>query len=350
MGGSRMISVVIPSRDEAHLSQTIQCLVRAGHGLLMEIIVVNDGGAPPFGENVAGLKFDQFPNVDVKLLSFDEPTGVGPCRDLAISSAAYDTIFVCDAHMDFEDGMFQGIVEYFNHEDHADHVACCVCCGLDVDNWDTTVCAPHGIKASWGNTRRYAVKLKPKHIDPMHPVAKHRVFASSWVDNSSDPDYARRRDSIEAGEAVEVPSVLGANYAFRRPWYNVSLGAPWKNMCGWGSSEQTMSLVNWACGGKNVLLPWTTAHWFKPKHAGHAVPPHWILYNQLRLITLLPIEAEPKIELFTWIEAGLVVPSVGDAAMGMLEASPTAVEAAALADGWSPSFQDWLDRWNGGVM
>ena len=125
---------------------------------------------------------------------------------------------------------------------------------------------------------------------------EHRIFPSKWNYN---------------GKAGEVQSILGGCYVLQRDWYIHGLKRPWAGMRSWGTSEQTISIINWLCGGSCNVVGVEVGHLFRTGEqceyqndlslgerfdfmAG-------VWYNRFRLIDVLPMSDELRKEMLLWL-------------------------------------------------
>lgn len=251
-----MISVIIAQRNEAYLRQTVASIVKACGRQRPEVIVVNDGqpAKPP-----------DVPKWVRALTPWETPRGCQAARDWGIINAEGRHCVVIDGHMDFDIGLFGGFADHLHA--HPQDVLCAHTPGLNPVTWqrENHVCS--GAFFLWKDGGATALSLK-------------------W------------RYTYDTGE---IPGVLGACYGIDREWYVDGLARPWQYGTGWGCDEETLSICNWMCGGRNIVMPFDAAHWFR---SPQQVPyPHDALLlgglyaNRLRLLDMLPMDAAWRKEL-----------------------------------------------------
>jgi len=248
------VSFVIITRDEPEmLKWTISNLQRTAPG--NEVIVVFDG----FQEQ------PELPAYVRRLVPWAIPLGVGPCRNVGIHAAKNNFVVLLDTHMDFEDGWLEPLLEPVLENNKT--ISCSRSAVLRPGHLDlaSTKKINHGARIEWSNEKNY----------PFEPVWHYHPPRS------------------------EVQTVLGACYCLCRHWYITGLHSPWANAFGWGTSEQLISIVNWFCGGRQILADCTTGHVYydrsdsKPyKHSEMNLAGKW--YNRCRAIDLLPLDDERK--------------------------------------------------------
>ncbi len=271
------LSIIIPSRREKLLKFTVEHAKAAAPGA--EIIIINDD---------------------------DGRLGSDQARDQGICRAKHQACLVIDGHCNFwgELNPWAEILVAHAH-DHPQDFGCCVCVALEVgasgplapvgsgEPPEPTRLDMHGYWITSCGKRRFRqhnryygayIRLKD------HDGAFNRIFCDKW--NSAE-DY---RQFVHQGMEQEICCPLGGAYLLNRDWYLDGLKRPWQALPGWGTSEIALALPNWLLGGRNVLLPVEIGHAFR-RQSPYCVPTWQILYNQLRLLHVLPMPDSLRINL-----------------------------------------------------
>jgi hypothetical protein len=241
----------------------------------MEIVIVADGGDP-------GTLPETTP-AGVALRVLTRPgaaRGDATCRDLGIMQARYGSVLTLDGHCDVPANDWARYLAGWA-EANPQCIGCCVCVGLD----DARPTPP-----SWKNKPRYhgaRIELCG------HDGAGWRVFCDKWL---SDPALVKAARFAPR----PIPSPLGGAYVLRRSWYVDGLRRPWAGMSGWGGLEVTLALVNALAGGKTMLLPVEVGHYFRSK-SPYTTAAADILFNQLRLLHILPMPDRLRDVLTVWL-------------------------------------------------
>jgi hypothetical protein len=181
------------------------------------------------------------------------------------------------------------VADHYAAHEHGRDVCCTICQGVD-ESLRLDI-APSGENTQLERYRKSGGMYWSARVGLRTADSSGRPYAFSvhWAGGEL-------REALLDGQAQECGCVLGGCYALRRSWYLDGLHAPWKAMRGWGSAEQTMSMVNWLRGGRNVILPVVVGHWFRLR-TPYSNPNDRIAYNQQRLIGMLPMPAEVRAEL-----------------------------------------------------
>ena len=239
------VSVVIPCAGDPFLAGTVRDVLATAPGC--EVVVVWDGTAG----NADGAN---------NLHPWQARRGVGPSRDAGIAAATGEVVVLMDAHM----------------RPHGDWLAGMLAV-LQMD--------PAGIACSRSGVCNGAGDV---WSDPAYYYTGARVRYQTELGWPLEPGWLR-----DAKPGQEIPLALGGCYAIRRDRYN-AIGVPWRRAIGWGSSEQTLCLVNWFLGGATYLADADVDHIYRGR--GETMPyktPDQIQagqwYNRLRLVDLLPM-------------------------------------------------------------
>ena len=218
-------SIIITNRDEQHLKQTVDRIRATANP--DEILVVNDG-------------CDEQDVDAVNLMPWSKPRGVQQCRDYGIEDARNQTLIIMDAHMQFrDDGWASKMARWSESNETA--IGCAICVSICPVTYEIVEDCPHCEKkaqrlADMGAAIKPIVKRYGATVGKtIEARGEHRLFPSKW-------NYTEVRG--------EVQSVLGGCYVINRDWYLHGLKRPWRGMRSWGMSEQTISIVNWLCGGR----------------------------------------------------------------------------------------------------
>lgn len=166
--------------------------------------------------------------------------GCGYRRHEGILAAKTDKVFLCDGHMDFEDGYFDALSVAL--DEHPDDLICTRMQTID-HNW-----RPTGALYS-------AARLN----SPWRLSADETVpFAGVW-----------RADT--AGTPGPVPCVMGACYAFTRASYE-RWGRPLAILRAWGGDEEVLSLAAWFSGDTVRMIGAVAKHMYAaPRQGGRAL-------------------------------------------------------------------------------
>lgn len=243
-------TVVIPCAGDPYLRATVEWILESESKA--RVIVVLDGDTPKLGmrDNRLG-----------QVRPSAEQRGVGPCRDVGIAYSDTEFVVLMDSHTKGLPGWGQALVKPLTRRKRT---ITCAYCGVSHRDG-------HG---GWTDRSYYysggRVRYQTEQGWPLEP---------GWM------------RTVEPG--AELGCALGGTYALRKSRYN-EIGVPWRRAWGWGTSEQTLCMVNWLMGGKTVLAGSWTDHIFydraerKPYRTPKLLKCGWI-YNRLRLIDILPI-------------------------------------------------------------
>lgn len=198
-----MISVIIPTRNDPLLHQTVVSLKQAAGEF--EIIVVDDAGGP-----------GNWPDVD-KIIKNEHRLGPALARQKGADIATGDWLMFSDSHMSY-------------HESWLDATQRATQDARENDIFCSTYLADKILDPFWHDT---------------HAIGgadfywwKHSDRAFSFADLS--PRRSNRADEL-------VPCILGACYLVHRDFFRRIGG--FKFMQGYGSEEIWLSLACWGLGG-----------------------------------------------------------------------------------------------------
>ncbi len=217
------LSIVIACWNEPeNLAGTIQSIEDTAAGLPLEIIIINDGGAP--------FHLDAKLSTRLKILRNPTRLGHAACRQRGAEAAEGEWLLFTDAHMVFEPHWYEGFEVQTRLADSKT-----LFCGPYVASRIEWEAGNHPPDLFWG-ARLYYWERDGDAID----VLNHKPIVSppSW----------------EREWSFEVPCVIGANYFIRRDWFETIDGL--KHLCGWsGMDEFMLSLKTWLFGGTVKLIP-----------------------------------------------------------------------------------------------
>jgi hypothetical protein len=162
-----------------------------------------------------------------------------------------------DSHMDFEDGWLEKMIAPL--EDNYKAIVC---------SKSVKVNPPHGLK----RPGKVLAGAKIREFG----TATGRPLEVEW--------------STEPMQPGPVQCCLGACYAMSANRYD-DIGKPWQNAFGWGTSEQTICMINELCGGVNILSDAVTGHYYMDNSDRGFIPDAdfktGALFNRLRLIRMI---------------------------------------------------------------
>ena len=278
-----MLSVIITNRNEPMLPFTVRRIQETAD-CKVEIIVVDDGSDQAIPE---------LPGV--KIIPIKEPTGLAYCRDVGIEAASNDACLILDAHMNFHPDNWASYSVEFS-QSYREGIGCAVSTQLDSDPWNDTgrqmsMLARRepdpGEKGGWILKKRsayYGARIETICTKTARP------FPCKW-----NGDY---KELIKDGEPGVIQCILGGAYVLSRAWYLQGLQRPWRANRGWGTSEQSIAIPNWLCGGESYLMPIEIGHQYRTGKQGR-VPYQvrekmevQILWNRFKIIEVLPMDEE----------------------------------------------------------
>lgn len=237
-------TIIITTRNEPWLKWTVENIRRTCHP--QEVLIVYDGLQ----------KVDEFDGATHIRTPWTTPQGVGKCRDLGIMAMQPGYAVLLDSHMDFDDNWLLTLVNTCKRNENS--VVC---------SKSRKIVPPHGMKR--------AGKLLAGAYIRETGLGTGQPLEVEW--------------GTEPLEPGEIQCCLGACYCISKKRY-LDLGRPWAKAFGWGSSEQTLCLVNSLCGGVNVLADVETGHYYMDKtERGYKPDADFkigAIFNRLRLVRL----------------------------------------------------------------
>jgi len=252
-----LLSIVIACHNDSdELDQTIGSIILNSPEGLFEIVVVDDASTP--SPIAAPALIDRWHCV--RCVRNQHRIGCGPSRYVGACVARGEWLLFTDSHMRFTPGWF----DVWQRECGmgSKTLYCGSCLGLDSNNMDVTKAKPY-FAATWNF----------HGLDKGKP-AQMQTFECIWA-------------TEQAGNAYEVPAVMGACYIINRSWF-LELNAL-RHLRVWGGDEQELSLKTWLAGGRVVFMKnLRIGHKFKLGRLNKIAP--WCpIYNKLFVMhTCLP--------------------------------------------------------------
>lgn len=258
------LSIVIPVLNELRLEWTVNRIKKVCGGDFPEIVLVFDGDDP---KNYCV----DYP--DLKIIVNPETLGTGPSRHIGILHSSHDSVFTTDSHVYIEsDTFFRDILFLINK--HPNDILCCKLATLSSKRmyFDKGESVYTGAKLALRVSEKSGVN----------------VLSAKWGTHSFGV----------------IPCVMGACYGLRRSRYVKDLAQPLAVNQGWGHDEETLSLVNWICGGESRLVDLEIGHPFgqsKPQN-NHNIPMGAIKTwaNRTSMIDYLPMSEGLRSAIREW--------------------------------------------------
>lgn len=250
----KKLAVIVTEREEPHLAKTVECVRKAASlASAPEIVVVQDGGRNR--RNLGKLLGPR----DGHHLPWPEFVGCQAARDFGIMAAKADAVCVVDAHMDFQDGLWDDMLQRLDDMDGVGVVGC-GCGGLEPREW-----------RRMDDARYFA-----------YPVAwaGFRPIQLKW-------NYAKR-------PVPQAFGAMGACYMFAKEWYADALLRPWRFGTGWGQDEECLTVANFLAGGGVAVSELVAWHWFRSQkelpYTAAGVGMYGQIANAMRLWDMFPPE------------------------------------------------------------
>jgi hypothetical protein len=257
---SRLLSVVIPGRNEMFLTKTVSSVLKAKRGDT-EIIVVCDGCWP--SEPIADHK-------DITILHFTESVGQRAATNIGAGISRAKFIMKLDAHCNIADGFD---VELTSACDY-DHTIIPRLYNLHAFDW---VCGSCGNRTYQGPTLTVCEKCKkpgPFTRDIIWKPRHHKQ--SDFMRFDSDlhfqywRDYESRPES--KGDISPVMGNLGACWMMHRDRY-WELGGLDEEHGSWGQMGTEISCKSWLSGGQQFVNKKTWySHMFRTQGGDFGFP------------------------------------------------------------------------------
>ena len=228
---SNLTSVIIPSRNEKYLQQTIQDLLSKSRGDI-EIKAVLDGYWPPIEKIVNDIR--------VSYIHFSDARGMRNAINSGVAVSNGEFILKCDAHC-----MFGNSYDEILKRDCE-------------SNW---VVVP----------RRYALDPEKWEIidNPKYPIdymyLDREMHGQHWIDKNKD-------QSLKDLPIDDLMSAQGSCWYMRRTYYDWLELMDEENYGKFASEFQEVGLKCWLSGGRVVVNKKTWyAHWHKTESRGYSL-------------------------------------------------------------------------------
>jgi glycosyltransferase involved in cell wall biosynthesis len=232
---------------------TIENILKTTNPELIEIIAIDDCSKE---------KIKMPSRKEIKHIVNKERVGVDASRQIGINESQSPNILIIDAHMRFQVGWFDVLMNCIEREPNT--AWCTSCMQLGYGNMDLSRANAEYTGAS--------LLFVDKDAGPDRPARE--VLEPKWLPKKQQMEY-------------EIPCILGANYLFTKKWLDHIKGLEGLKM--WGTSEPFLSLKTWLAGGKCKITRKT-----KIGHKFRDVAPYstqvWtMVYNKIYLCkTILP--------------------------------------------------------------
>jgi glycosyltransferase involved in cell wall biosynthesis len=250
------LSIVMAFRNEgSEPEMTVKSILETCGKPGIKILVINDGSDEE-------KDFSTYPQV--RYISNKERLGITACRDLGVDEARSENVLIIDAHMRFrKDNWVEKGIETI--EKNPGSIFCTKSVDIGSGNFDlkqTVLPVNHGLPYYTGCGLK--LFLSPKD-NPKRPVDYRNIIESKWEEERS-------------GNIYQIPCLMGANYFFKKPWYQKLHG--FKGLKTWGNSEPFLSLKSWFAGGDvKIINDIEIGHLYRRKNP-NPLPPGHIIYNK----------------------------------------------------------------------
>lgn len=237
------LSIIIPSRNEEWLKNTVEDILKNKRGAT-EVIVVLDGlwSNPPLADHE-----------DVTILYTPVPYGQREATNMGVRLSKAKYIMKCDAHVAFDEGFDVKMIDGF--KEVGDNVTMVPAMyNLHVFDWKCMKCGkrtymgptPHKCE-DCDNVRDFKKKLVWK------PRLNRRT--EFWMFDSEPhfqywPDYKKRPEA--QGQIVETMSLIGACFMLTRERY-WALNICDKEFGSWGSQGIEVACKSFLSGGRLMV-------------------------------------------------------------------------------------------------
>ena len=293
------LSIIMTIRGhEPKAKQTVEN-ARANAGCPVEIIAVYDG-----------TELDTSMPVD-QILGHKRPRGIGQSRHKGICEAKYATIMLIDAHMNFQPGFGQAIIDH--HKVNQKDIACGKCIPA---MQDLSAGAEQGYTAG-----RFSLMSE-------EPGGERWCLSGKWAPQEVGP----------------IGCVFGACYSFRRTWYK-KIGEPLALLSGWWGDEEYLSIASWLAGGRVYLLDYWVTHLFRDNPSFEWTRSDIMAptINRQRLVDLFPGDTTAMEE---WLALN---PRTVDATFQNLymadKMRPEVIASKKQWSRWEERVADFMDKW-----
>ena len=250
------LSIVMAFRNEgSEPEMTVKSILETCGSSRIEILVINDGSEE---------EKDFSPYPQVRYICNKERLGITACKDLGVDEARSENILSIDAHMRFrkDNWLEKGLKAI---EKNTNSIFCTRSVDIGSGNFDlrqTVLPGNHGLPYYSGCGLK--LFLSPKD-NPKRPSNYRNIIESKWEEEKS-------------GKMYQIPCLMGANYFFKKAWYQKLHG--FKGLKTWGNSEPFLSLKSWLAGGDvKIINDIEIGHLYRRKNP-NPVPTGHIVFNK----------------------------------------------------------------------
>jgi glycosyltransferase involved in cell wall biosynthesis len=250
------LSIVMAFRNEgSEPEMTVKSILETCTNPGIEILVINDGSDEE-------KDFSPFPQV--RYICNKKRLGITACRDLGVDEARSENILSIDAHMRFrKDNWLDKGLEAI--EKNPESIFCTRSVDIGSGKFDlrqTVLPFNHGLSYYSGCGLKLFLTAKD---NPNRPDDYRNILESKWEEEKS-------------GKMYQIPCLMGANYFFKKAWYQKLHG--FKGLKTWGNSEPFLSLKSWLAGGDiKIINHIEIGHLYRRKNP-NPVPTGHIVYNK----------------------------------------------------------------------
>lgn len=250
------LSIVMAFRNEgSEPEMTVRSILETCANSRIEILVIND---------CSDEEKDFSPYPRVRYIRNRERLGITASRDLGVDAAGSENILMIDAHMRFgKDNWLKKGMDAI--EKNTSSIICTKSVDIGSANFDlrqTVLPADHGLPYYTGCGLK--LFLTPED-NPKRPANYRNIIESKWEEERS-------------GKMYPIPCLMGANYFFKKAWYQKLHG--FLALKTWGNSEPFLSLKSWLAGGDvQIINDIEIGHLYRRKNP-NPVPGEHIVYNK----------------------------------------------------------------------
>lgn len=234
MKDNKMVSIIIPARNEIYLEKTLDNIIENAEGEI-EILVMLDGYRPD--PEIPG-------KPQVRYFHFDEPVGHRKCLNIGVENAKGKYIMKIDAHCAVDKGFDVKLVADCEY----DWTVVPRMYNLNIDTWKPKL---------FNNTTR-AVKMGKLHDYMYVGFDGNKNLRTLYYSGRQNRIIHEREELID-----ETMSLVGASFFMHKDRY-LELGGSDEANGGWGQQGVEIALKSWLSGGKLMVNKKTWfAHWFR---------------------------------------------------------------------------------------
>lgn len=259
------LTIVMPFLNEGKEPQrTIDSIYNTAHSKRFEIIAIDD-----CSKEISEIE----PRNSIRVVRMDKRSGVGPCRQMGVSLAKTPYVLVIDAHMRFPNRWMDEILSF--SESNPKSISCTTCLALGQGRMDL----------ARARSKYYGATLKLIDDTSTSERPAREILEAKWWPKQKNGNY-------------EIPCVLGANYFFKKEWFDYLMG--WSGLRMWGTSEPFLSLKSYMAGGNSkIITDIEIGHKFRDK-APYSTGIDHLVFNKLFIMEtifpeILKIEIEKRI-------------------------------------------------------